>query len=145
MYYSLSIVFFEDIYEITVNNCYLSESRQEIEEFAEYLCKGCLLYYEDVPYIALCNSNLTAGTLFPDKEVVIRKICDDKIKQLKEPLDVRISGNAEIAVEAIKNRDPGYSVEEKDMVDTNFKLGDLVNIFGTKKVFTSIAYGVDQI
>lgn len=141
--YSLSIIFSENYFDIIVKNSFISESREATIEYEKYMGNGFLVSLDAV-YMALCDDNAKCTFLFDDKNVIVKKIKDEKIKLLKEPLDMSVSGNAEVAKDALISRDPGYMIEDKDIIDADIGLDGLANILGANILFDSISYEVEN-
>jgi hypothetical protein len=90
---------------------------------------------------AILVTSKTGGALYLDGNVVITEISQEKKAKMGPPLDMSNPINKDIALEALKNRDPAYTIYPDDMVPSTKTLVDFINQYGAGYKLDHIGWG----
>ena len=141
--YKAVAVLGEDVLEIDV--CLGEyETKEEAERIANKDSSGFVFIMkgEQASIMARVDGNVK---FFGDNDVKISEISEEKQAVMGKPLDMSIADNVEKAIEALKNRNPAYTIMAEDMVPSNRSLIDFVNEYGLGYKPDHIAYDIEKI
>lgn len=116
------------------------ETEDEARTVADLASGAQLVLIDQIPAIEVRVKSEILH--YYDDDIVITEISQEKQAQLGPPLDVRNPNNKQVAINALLNHDPAYTLEEEDMVPSDKTLADFLERCGVGYRLEAIAYGI---
>jgi hypothetical protein len=118
---------------------------------SEMEARGCAQMPVDAEFVTQDNEDFLMVTVnngdkryYRDNEITIKKICAEKQKNMGKPIDMNDQESVHLMIDAFLSGDTRYVVELEDMVVSDKRIGDLIDLHGVGFRPDHIAWGVKQ-